>query len=62
MDKKYTEAELIKYDKEAIISICMTMQQMTENLSLICAEQKIQLEQLNQRIKPLSSGGGYSFN
>lgn len=50
MDKKYTETELIKYDKEVIISLFLGMQQMTENLSLICAEQKIQLEQLNQNM------------
>jgi len=50
MDKKYTEAELIKYDKEVIISIFLSVQQLTENLSLICAEQKVQLEQLNQNM------------
>jgi hypothetical protein len=50
MDKKYTESELIKYDKEAIISLFMTMQQLTENLSRTCAEQKIQLEQVNQNM------------
>ena len=50
MDKKYTEAELIKYDKEVIISIFLSVQQLTENLSLICAEQKVHLEQLNQNM------------
>jgi len=50
MDKKYTKAELIKYDKEVIISLFLSTQQLTENLSLICAEQKIQLEQLNQNM------------
>lgn len=50
MDKKYTEGELIKYDKEDIISLFMTMQQLTENLSLTCADQKVQLEQVNQNL------------
>lgn len=50
MDKKYTQEELIKYDKEALISILMTMQKLTENLSRTCAEQKIQLEQVNQNM------------
>lgn len=50
MDKKYTQEELIKYDKEALISIFMTMQQITETLSQTCAEQKIQLEQVNQNM------------
>lgn len=50
MEKKYTEAELIKYDKEAIISIFMSMQQLMESLSLTCDEQKIQLEQVNQNM------------
>ncbi|MGC7873920.1 transposase, partial [Desulfosporosinus sp. SYSU MS00001] len=50
MDKKYTETELIKYDKEVIISLFLSMQQLTENLSLICAEQKVQLEQVNQNM------------
>lgn len=50
MDKKYTQAELIKYDKEAIISMFLSMQQLTENLTQICAEQKIQLAQLNQNM------------
>ena len=50
MDKKYTQEELIKYDKEVLISILMTMQQLTENLSRTCAEQKVQLEQVNQNM------------
>jgi len=50
MEKKYTEAELIKYDKEVIISLFMSMQQLMQNLSLTCAEQKIQLEQVNQNM------------
>jgi len=50
MDKKYTQEELIKYDKEVLISILMTMQQLTENLSRTCAKQKVQLEQVNQNM------------
>ncbi|KPU46389.1 transposase IS66 family protein [Oxobacter pfennigii] len=50
MEKKYTEAELIKYDKEAIISLFLSMQKLTENLSLTCAEQKAQLEQVNKNM------------
>lgn len=50
MDKKYTQEELIKYDKEALISILLTMQKLTESLSQTCAEQKIQLEQVNQNM------------
>lgn len=50
MEKKYTKDELIKYDKETIISIFMSMQQLVENLSLTCAEQKAQLEQVNQNM------------
>ncbi|WP_342590039.1 IS66 family transposase [Clostridium algifaecis] len=51
MDKKYTEVELTKYSKEDIISILLTMQKVTENLSKTCAEQKTQLEQVNQNMK-----------
>lgn len=50
MEKKYTKDELIKYDKETIISLFMSMQQLVENLSLTCAEQKAQLEQVNQNM------------
>lgn len=50
MEKKYTEAELIKYDKEVIISLFMSMQQLVESLSLTCTEQKVQLEQVNQNM------------
>lgn len=50
MEKIYTEAELTKYDKEVIISLFMSMQQLTESLSLTCAEQKVQLEQVNQNL------------
>ena len=50
MDKKYTEAELTKYNKDVIISLFLTMQQLTENLSNTCVEQKIQLEQVNQKM------------
>lgn len=51
MDKKYTEAELTKYDKEVIISLFLSMQKLTENLSLTCSEQKVQMEQLNQNMQ-----------
>lgn len=51
MEKKYTEAELTKYDKEAIISLFLNMQKLTESLSQTCAEQKVQLEQVNQNMK-----------
>ncbi|MFT9494212.1 hypothetical protein [Anaerosolibacter sp.] len=51
MEKKYTEDELTKYDKEVIISLFLGMQQLVENLSLTCAEQKVQLEQVNQNMK-----------
>lgn len=50
MNKKYTETELIKYDKEVIISLFLDMQQLVQNLSLTCAEQKVQLEQVNQNM------------
>ena len=50
MEKKYTQDELIKYDKEDIISLFLSMQQLTESLSLTCAEQKVQLEQVNQNL------------
>lgn len=50
MDKKYTETELTKYSKKDIISIFMTMQKLTENLSMTCAEQKVQLAQVNQNL------------
>ncbi|WP_347462058.1 transposase [Clostridium sp. DL-VIII] len=50
MDKRYTEAELKKLNKEDMISIFMTMQKLVENLSLTCAEQKVQLEQVNQNM------------
>lgn len=51
MEKKYTEADLTKYDKEVIISLFLGMQQLTENLARTCAEQKVQLEQVNQNMK-----------
>jgi transposase len=51
MEKKYTEAELTKYDKELLISLFMGMQQLTENLSRTCEQQKVQLEQVNQTMK-----------
>lgn len=51
MEKKYTEAELTKYDKEVIISLFLGMQKLTENLTLTCAEQKAQLEQVNQNMQ-----------
>lgn len=51
MEKKYTKDELTKYDKEVIISLFLGMQQLVENLSLTCAEQKVQLEQVNQNMK-----------
>lgn len=50
MEKKYSENELTKYDKEVIISLFLSMQQLTENLSRTCAEQKVQLEQVNQNM------------
>jgi transposase len=51
MEKKYTETELTKYDKEVLISIFLSMQQLTESLSQTCAAQKIQLEQVNQTMQ-----------
>lgn len=51
MDTKYTEADLIKYDKEVIISLFLSMQKLVENLTLTCTEQKVQLEQVNQNMK-----------
>lgn len=50
MNKRYTEAELKKLNKEDMISIFMTMQKLVENLSLTCADQKVQLEQVNQNM------------
>ena len=50
MDKIYTEADLAKLNKEDIIPLFITMQKLVENLSLTCAEQKIQLEQVNQNM------------
>ncbi len=50
MEKKYTESDLTKYDKEVIISLFLGMQRLTENLSQTCAEQKVQLEQMNQKM------------
>lgn len=50
MDKKFTESELNEYSKEDIISMFMTMQKLTENLSMTCAEQKAQLAQVNQNL------------
>ncbi|WP_241425263.1 transposase [Clostridium beijerinckii] len=50
MDKRYTDAELKKLNKEDMISIFMTMQKLVEDLSLTCAEQKVQLEQVNQNM------------
>lgn len=50
MDKRYTEAELKKLNKEDMISIFITMQKLVENLSLTCSEQKVQLEQVNQNM------------
>ena len=50
MDKIYTEADLTKLNKEDMISVFMIMQKLVENLSLTCAEQKVQLEQVNQNM------------
>lgn len=50
MDRKYSEVELNSFNKAALISLFLSMQSMTDELTGTVAVQKEQLSQMNQKL------------